>query len=60
MSEQLDNVVYIDEFKRERWLARLNQARKIGEVTIGNVTVLYSAPAEVIPFPRNGDPNDAA
>lgn len=52
MSETIDdNVVYIDEFKRERWLARLQASRKVGEVVMNNVTVIYSEPAQVIPFP---------
>lgn len=52
MEDEPDNVVYIDEFKRERWLARLDASRKVGEVAVGNVTVIYSEPAQVIPFPK--------
>jgi len=55
-----DNVTYIDEFKRERWLLRLRVAREMGEVIL-----LHGKPikgeAQIIPFPKKPDnPNGAA
>ncbi|MBI5117577.1 hypothetical protein HZA56_13960 [Candidatus Poribacteria bacterium] len=31
-----DNVVYIDEFKRERWLLKLRLAREVGQHTLSS------------------------
>lgn len=54
-----DNVTYIDEFKRDRWLLRLRVAREMGEVIL-----LHGKPvegeAQIIPFPTNPDQPDGA
>jgi hypothetical protein len=58
-SEPNDNVTYIDEFKRKRWLLRLRVARDMGEVIL-----LHGRPikgkAQIIPFPTNPDQPDGA
>lgn len=59
MSEIPDNVTYIDEFKRERWLLRLRVARESGEVaTFG---ALQDQDAQIIPLrPEQTDEPDGA
>lgn len=44
------NVLYIDEFRRERWLQRLEAARAAGESVLV-FGVEQPVLAEVIPFP---------
>ena len=51
MEGEPDNVHYIDEHRRERWLARLERARKLGEVLVINGIVQEGHMADVIPFP---------
>lgn len=58
-----ENVVYMDESRRARWLRQLEDARKIGGVATFNFE--YKEPAKVIPFPERdnnetGGPDDAA
>jgi hypothetical protein len=62
MEGEPDNVTYIDEHRRERWLARLERARKMGEVLILNGIVQEGHVADVIPFPQKQpeDPGDPA
>lgn len=60
MESEPDNVTYIDEFRRERWLLRLRIAREMGEVIL-----LHGQPvkgeAQIIPFPKQPeDPGDPA
>lgn len=54
-----DNVTYIDEFRRERWLLRLRVAREMGEVIL-----LHGKPikgeAQIIPFPTKPNQPDGA
>jgi type II secretory pathway component PulL len=38
--ETPDNVVYIDEYKRERWLRNLQINRNLGRKTLADVIVL--------------------
>lgn len=52
-----DNVVYIDEFNRERWLLKLRIARESGRVAVFNGVQQHDA--EIIPFPTR-NPNDAS
>ena len=61
MTEQSpdDNVVYIDEFNRERWLLKLRVARETGRVAVFNQH--RSQDAQIIPFRRpDNDPDGAA
>lgn len=58
MEDEPDNVTYIDEFKRERWLHRLRVAREMGEVIIKNGKPVEGE-AVIIPFPTPG-PGDGA
>ena len=53
-----ENVAYIDEHRRERWLARLERARKLGEVLVINGVVQEGHVADVIPFPDRRKPED--
>lgn len=56
-----DNVTYIDEFKRDRWLLRLRMAREMGQVIIEKGRPIEGE-AEIIPFPQKQpqDPGDPA
>lgn len=54
MEKQPDNVVYIDEYKRARWLYNLRVSRELSQ--LGVMTEL----AIIIPIQRNGEPDDAA
>ena len=60
MSRPEDNVVYIDEFRRERWLLKLRLARETGEIAVFHSQ--QDGLATVIPFPERPepDPEDAA
>lgn len=55
-----DNVVYIDEHNRERWLLKLKIARESGQIAVFGA--IQPEPAKIIPFPqRNADqPPDGA
>ena len=53
MSEA-DNVIYIDEFRRERWLLKLHLARETGEIAVFGS--LHDQDATVIPFPDRSEP----
>lgn len=56
-----DNVIYIDEFRRERWLLKLEIARDMGGVAVFNAENPDGEVADVIPFPgKEGDPDGAA
>lgn len=60
MENEPDNVTYIDEFKRERWLLRLRVAREMGEVIVSKGRVVEGE-AQIIPFPKQPeDPGDPA
>jgi hypothetical protein len=48
-----ENVVYMDEARKARWLRQLDDARNIGGVATFNFE--YTDPAKVIPFPRKDD-----
>lgn len=54
-----DNVTYIDEFRRERWLLRLRIAREMGQVILEHGQPVKGE-AQIIPFPKRpqgpGDP----
>lgn len=52
------NVVYMDEYRRARWLAELKRAREIGGVAIFNRE--YPQPAEIVQFPAQEDLPDGA
>lgn len=59
MTEQIpDNVVYIDEHNRERWLLKLRLAREQGRVAIFNAQ--QANDAQIIPFRRRDDDPDGA
>lgn len=51
-----DNVTYIDEFRRERWLLKLEVARQTGSIAVFNADL--GQDAKVIPFPRQEDGPD--
>lgn len=60
MESEPDNVTYIDEFRRERWLLRLRVAREMGEVILVNGKPVKGE-AQIIPFPKQPeDPGDGA
>lgn len=53
------NVVYLDEYRRAKWLTDLKRTRTIGGIAIFNQE--YAVPAEVIAFPSaEGEPDGAA
>lgn len=55
-----DNVIYIDEFKRDRWLLRLRVAREMGQVILDKGKPV-TGEAQIIPFPKKpNDPGDPA
>lgn len=61
MESKPDNVTYIDEFKRERWLLRLRVAREMGEVILFPGGKPVVGEAKIIPFPKQPqDPGDGA
>ena len=45
----MENVVFMDESRRARWLRQVEEARRIGGVATFNFE--YDEPAQVIPFP---------
>lgn len=49
-----DNVTYIDEFKRDRWLLRLRIARQMGETIVSKGQPIKGE-AQIIPFPVKPD-----
>lgn len=51
----MSEVTYIDEFRRERWLLKLQVARESGEVAVFGA--MRPADAQVIQFPERPDPN---
>lgn len=53
-----DNVVYIDEYQRERWLLKLEVAREAGSVAVFNADL--GQDAQVIQFPEHHDVPDGA
>lgn len=53
-----DNVTYIDEHRRERWLQRLETARQTGQIAVFNADL--GRDAKVLPFPTPEDPEPAA
>lgn len=58
---QDDNVVYIDEHNRERWLLKLRIARESGQIAVFGA--IRDKPADIIPFPKpyiDDDPDGAA
>lgn len=51
-----DNVVYIDEFKRERWLHNLRVSRELGQLAL-----FPNDPAQLMLFPEQEvTPDDIA
>lgn len=56
---ETDNVVYLDEYRKEHWLKHLEFARETGQLAIFGA--VYEDPAQLILFPRSeGTPDDAA
>lgn len=55
---ETDNVVYIDEFRREQWLLKLRVARESGTVAVFGA--IHEEDAQVIPFPVRGEVPDGA
>lgn len=56
-----DNVVYIDEHNRERWLLKLKIARESGQIAVFGA--IQPKPADIIPFPKpydDSEPDGAA
>ena len=53
-----DNVSYIDEHNRERWLLKLRLAREQGRVAVFNAQNTHDA--IIIPFPTPEPPDGAA
>ena len=53
-----DNVVYIDEFKRERWLHNLRVSREMAKLVIPTPEQQFGR--NVIPFPEQPDGGGAA
>lgn len=54
----MGELIYIDEYRRERWLLRLEVARAAGAVMVFNADL--GADATVIPFPVPPEGGDAA
>lgn len=54
----MGELVYIDEYRRERWLARLEAARQMGTVAVFNADL--GQDATVLSFPEQSDPEPAA
>lgn len=53
-----DNVTYIDEYRRERWLLRLRMARETGEIAVFGA--MQPTDAQIIEFPQRDDEPDGA
>ena len=55
-----ENVVYMDESRRAKWLRQLEDARNLGGVATFNFE--HKEPADIIPFPIKPDdePDGAA
>ena len=55
-----ENVVYMDEFRRAKWLSELHRARDMGQIALFNME--YDNPAQLFLFPMRseGDPDGAA
>lgn len=56
-----DNVVFIDEHNRERWLLKLKIARESGQIAVFGA--IQPEPAKIIQFPKpyiETDPDGAA
>ena len=54
----MGELVYIDEHRRERWLLKLELARRTGEIAVFNADL--GNDAAVLPFPEQTDPEPAA
>jgi hypothetical protein len=56
----MSEVIYIDEFRRDRWLLKLQVARETGEVAVFGA--IQPKLADVIPFPvqPEAEPDGAA
>ncbi len=53
MEDEPDNLVYIDEFRREQWLLKLKIARQTGQMALFNKE--YETPGQLILFPTQPD-----
>lgn len=51
-----DNVYFIDEFNRERWLLKLEIARRTGQVAVFNADL--GRDADILPFRRREEPTE--
>lgn len=49
----MGELVYIDEYRRERWLLKLEAARSMGAVAVFNADL--GQDAAVLPFPEQPD-----
>lgn len=54
----MENVVYIDEYQRDRWLLKLQVAREAGGVAVFNADL--GQDAQIIQFPTQEDIPDGA
>lgn len=53
-----ENVLFMDEYRRAKWLAELKRSRDLGTVAVfGNQ---YDQPAQIIQFPVSGEVPDGA
>lgn len=53
-----ENVVYMDEARKAKWLRLVDDARKVGGIATFNFE--YDEPAKIIPFPDKPEPPDSA
>lgn len=51
-------LIYIDEYRRERWLLKLEVARQSGAIAVFNADL--GQDAQVLPFPEPPEGGDAA
>lgn len=52
-----NEVIYLDERRKERWLRQINLSRETGKVAI--FSAMQSTDAEIIPFPTKPEGGDA-
>lgn len=54
-----ENVLYLDEYRRAKWMVELKRARDAGGIAVFGA--MHDELATVIPFPvQEGTPDDAA
>lgn len=55
-----ENVVYMDEYRKARWISELNRARDMGQIALFNQDYEHPGQLLLFPTPGEGEPDGAA